>query len=144
MSSLPIKLAKVVPLTQNTATPRSLSPRGPNDTASFEKLETSKSIFSPNRGALARTQNFRREIKAFPEEADHDKLNFDSVTLEDLKNFYKKNLVRDIETSLQRTRKNKLIQPAIYYRTSMNGGLSYKKKIGAQLARLPHLPRDSS
>ena len=26
----------------------------------------------------------------------------------------------------------------------MNGGLSYKKKIGAQQARLPHLPRDSS
>ena len=48
-------------------------------------------------------------MRDFADDADPDKLNLDSVTLEDLKNFYKKNLVRDIETSLQRTRKSKLI-----------------------------------
>lgn len=92
-----------------TATPRSLSPRGPDGTSSYDKIETCKSIFSPDKSALAKTQNFKKEMRDFADDADPDKLNLDSVTLEDLKNFYKKNLVRDIETSLQRTRKSKLI-----------------------------------
>ena len=53
-----------------------------------------KSIFSPDK--IGKSVNLKANI----DEIEEEKLNFDSVTLDDLKNFYKKNLVRDIETSL--------------------------------------------